>query len=77
MAEPIRLRGVIHGRTITLEEDPGFPDGYPLTLRLELAPGEGIRLSAGAWADAGPDLEETLRAVREMRHMGRRGLDEP
>jgi hypothetical protein len=64
------LRGVIHGKTIFLDDDLGLPDGQVISLQIGLTPGEGIRLSAGAWADAGPDLEETLRSAREARHIG-------
>jgi hypothetical protein len=55
VAQPIILKGVIHGRTITLDLDPGLPDGYAITLQLVLEPGEGLRLAAGGWADMTPE----------------------
>jgi hypothetical protein len=55
MAMPIVLQGVIHGKTITLDEETCLPDGYRVTLQLMLEPGEGLRLSFGAWADMTPE----------------------
>jgi hypothetical protein len=67
MSQPIVFKGVIHGQTITLEQDPGMPDGYPVTLHLILEPGEGLRLAAGGWADMTPeevaDFEATMSEV--------------
>jgi len=56
MSRPIELKGVIHGRTITLDEDTIFPDGYRLTLHAILEPGESLRLSCGSWAKLPPEL---------------------
>ena len=65
---PIVLKGVVHGKTITLDDETFLPDGYPVTLHLILEPGEGLRLSFGAWADMTPeqvaDFEETMAALR-------------
>jgi hypothetical protein len=55
MSRPIELKGVIHGRTITLDESPGLPEGYRVTLHLVLEPGEGLRLSFGGWSDMTPE----------------------
>jgi hypothetical protein len=49
------LKGIVHGKTIELEQEPGLPDGqevsvvvHPLeTAERRLPPGEGIRRSAG------------------------------
>lgn len=61
---PIVLKGVVHGKTITLDDETFLPDGYRVTLHVILEPGEGIELSAGAWADMTPeqvaDFEETM-----------------
>jgi hypothetical protein len=55
-------------KTIELDEETFLPDGYPVTLQLVLQPGEGLKLSAGAWADMTPEqeveLEETLSKMR-------------
>jgi hypothetical protein len=64
MAMPIVLKGVIHGKTITLDEETLLPDGYRVTLHLILEPGEGLRLSFGGWADMTPEeiaeFEQTM-----------------
>lgn len=64
--------GVLRGKTIELDELPGLPDGQVVTI--EILPhrsGDGIRASAGAWADAGPELDEWLERMNDARHLGR------
>jgi hypothetical protein len=78
MASPIELTGVIHGRTITLDEDTILPDGYRVKLHLILSPGEGLMLSCGSWADMTPEeiadfeqfLEEETGEPFEMPEVG-------
>jgi hypothetical protein len=67
------LRGVIHGKTIELEEQPALPDGQPVkvVVQPELPLGEGIRRSAGAWADAGEELDQWLEGIRRSRQQDR------
>ena len=77
------LKGVIHGRTIELEQEPGLPDGQSVAVTVQpfaeqerrLPPGEGIRRSAGAWEDDPEGVDEFLRQVREMRNQGRPPLE--
>jgi hypothetical protein len=68
MNRPTELKGVVHGKTITLDEDPILPDGYRATLHLILQPGEGLDLSFGGWANITDDqlaeLEEILSDSR-------------
>lgn len=53
------FRGIVHGNTIQFEEELGLPDGHEVTVTVQppdlpwkrLPPGEGIRRSAGAWAE--------------------------
>jgi hypothetical protein len=59
--------GVIHGRTINLDRAPGLPDGQQVTVTMQpliekqtQEPGEGIRRSAGAWADNTEGLDNYL-----------------
>ena len=67
------IRGVIYGKTIELEKEAGLPDGQPVTVTVQplLSPGEGIRQSAGAWADAGDELDEWLEGVQRSRQQDR------
>lgn len=69
--DAIKLTGVIRGRTIELDQGLGLPDGSRVSVHIRLAPGEGIKFSAGSWADAGPELDESLKKIYEMRHTGR------
>jgi hypothetical protein len=49
------LRGIVHGRTVELTEDPGVADGLlvEITIKTVASPkpwGEGLRRCAGAFA---------------------------
>ena len=59
---PTILKGVVHGKVIELDTEPGLPDGQQVTVALQPVwpTGEGIRQSAGAWADAGEELDTWL-----------------
>ncbi|MGA2064659.1 MAG: hypothetical protein ABSG86_06810 [Thermoguttaceae bacterium] len=73
------LRGVIRGTTIQLDQEPGLPDGQevavivrPVTRPKGRVPGDGIRRSAGSWADDDPEgLDEYLEWNRRQRKIGR------
>ncbi len=76
------LRGVVHGKTIELEQEPELPDGQEVTVILQpLVPseewpsGEGIRRSAGAWSDDPEGLDEYLRWNRQQRKIVRREIE--
>jgi hypothetical protein len=80
------LRGIVQGRTIELDEETGLPDGQPVTVTVQpvtpgmqrLPPGEGIRRSAGAWADDPEGLDQFLEWNRQQRKIGRPPIeDEP
>jgi hypothetical protein len=63
------LRGVVHGNVIELQEKLGLPDGEQVSVivRPLLPRGEGIRRSAGAWADANEDWDAWLEGIRRDR----------
>ena len=67
------MKGVAHGKTIELENELGFPDGQPVVVTVHplLPPGEGIRASAGAWADAGEEFDLWLEAMQRSRREDR------
>lgn len=71
------LRGIVHGKTIELEEAPDLPDGQPVNVTVQPVPqrqhvpGEGIRQSAGAWADAADELDAWLEEMRRSRQLER------
>ncbi len=83
MSDSTVLRGVVHGKTIELDADTGLPDGQvvaitvqPLGVQVQrLPPGEGIRRSAGGWADDPEGLDDYLEWNRQLRKQGRRPID--
>jgi len=71
-----KLHGTIHGKTIELVENPGVPDGQKVELQLDLIPsvsnwGDGIRRSAGGWADF-PEMDDIMQKVHNARKLERR-----
>ena len=69
------IHGVVHGRTIELQEDPGVGDGQQVQIVLTAVPaaagwGDGIRRSAGAAADI-PDFERAFGQIAEERRAAR------
>jgi len=69
-------KGIVHGRIIELDEAPGFPDGAEVFVLVQpreassaerLPPGEGLRRSAGAWADDPAGVDEYLEWNRQNR----------
>lgn len=81
------LRGVIHGKTIELDNETGLPDGQRVKITVQpvfgdekligrLAPGEGIRRSAGAWADGAEELDKYLAWNRQQRKASRPPIED-
>jgi hypothetical protein len=75
------LKGVIHGRTIELEQDAGLPDGHEVSVTVEpvllttspttreaLA---SLRRAAGVWADDSVGLDHFLEWICQQ-HKGAR-----
>jgi len=76
MSAPKGFTGVVHGKTIELDLDTGLPEGQVVTVVLKpmLPVGEGIRQSAGGWADAEADeLKEWLDEMQRSRQLEREG----
>ena len=77
------LKGIVHGKTIELEQEPGLPDGQevsvvvqPLETAARTAPGRGHPASAGGWGDDADGLDEYLEWNRQRRKIGRREIPE-
>ncbi len=77
--ENVTLQGVVHGKTIELDRDPGLQEGQQVTVTVQapsdagqkLAPGEGLRRSAGAWGDDVEGLDQYLEWSRQQRKRAR------
>ena len=78
MAGAMTVKGVVRGKTIELEQSPGLPDGQEVMVTVQASTndaaqdaargaGEGIRRSAGAWADDVDGLEQYLEWSRQQR----------
>ena len=72
------IRGLIQGRTVMLDDDPGLPDGQPVIVIPEPRPAsdEGGRMrllrAAGAWAgDDEEGLDQYLEWNRQQRKVSR------
>jgi hypothetical protein len=76
------LKGVIRGKIIELEQEPGLPDGQAVAVTVEpvgtatspTSPEamEGLRRSAGGWSDDPEGLDQYLEYLRQQRKVGRR-----
>jgi hypothetical protein len=65
------LHGVVHGRTIELNESPGVADGQEVEIVLRVMPpddawGHGIQRSAGIAADM-PGFDEVFAEIQRER----------
>jgi hypothetical protein len=70
------LRGVVHGRTIELDEDLGVAEGQEVELQVTIVQpprkwGEGILRTAGALADD-PHWDAIMEEVHQARKIKRR-----
>jgi hypothetical protein len=80
------FHGIIHGRTIELEREPGLPEGQPVSVTLvpsrpvgaptDLEALARLKRAAGTWAEGGDDLERYLEWNRQQRKNGRREISE-
>jgi len=71
------LKGVIHGKVIELEDEPGLADGQEVSVTLEpvspaLSPTSpealaALRRAAGAWAGDDVELDRYLEWNRQQR----------
>jgi hypothetical protein len=69
------VQGVVHGKTIELQEDLGVDEGQAVEVQVRLISGtrqwgEGIRRTAGALADD-PEWDEIMNEIHQARKMDR------
>ena len=70
------MHGKVHGRTIELDEDPGVAEGQEVEVQMKVVPppqkwGEGIRRSAGGWANY-PEMDAVMEKIQQDRKLERR-----
>jgi len=70
------VHGVMHGRTIELDEDLGVAEGQKVEVQVKLFQpaqkwGEGILRSAGGWADY-PEMDAIMEKIHQNRKLERR-----
>ena len=75
------LRGVVHGDVIQLETDIGLPDGQEVTvsvrpLAVKRDASDGLRRSAGTWADDPDGLDAYLEENRRVRQLDRPDIEQ-
>lgn len=78
------LKGVVHGRTIELETEPGLPDGQVVSVTVQSvtpkdsqAAFEALKRAAGGWANDDPEgLEKYLEWNRQQRKVRRPEIPE-
>lgn len=77
----VTVKGIVHGKTVELEQAPGLPDGQEVTVTLAPAapkpgaPGAGLRQAFGGWADDSQRLDDYLDWARRQRKVGRREIN--
>lgn len=70
------VQGVVQGRTIQLSDDLDVAEGQHVEVQVRLLPpgrqwGEGIRRSAGGWADF-PEMDAIMETIQQDRKRERR-----
>jgi hypothetical protein len=62
---PVVLKGVVHGKTVELEQDAGFPDGLEVavTMRPSRQVPQALLDAFGGWSDDPEGLDEFIRQV--------------
>jgi hypothetical protein len=77
---PAILKGVIRGKTIELEEEPGLPDGQEVRVTVEPVsppgtavedPLDALKRAAGGWSDDPDGLDRYLEWNRRQRKVNR------
>lgn len=80
------MKGIVHGKTIELEVEPGLPDGQEVSVTVEplsaaksptsAAALESLHRAAGAWADDTEELDRYLEWNRQQRKGSRPEIPE-
>ncbi len=70
------MHGIVHGRSIELDEDLGVADGQEVEVQVKIVQparkwGEGILRSAGGWVDH-PEMDSIMEKIQQDRKLERR-----
>ena len=70
------MHGIVHGRSIELDEDLGVADGQEVEVQVKIVQparkwGEGILRSAGGWVDH-PEMDAIMEKIQQDRKLERR-----
>ncbi len=73
------IHGIIHGKTIELDQDPGLAAGQEIEVQVKVVQpqekwGEGILRSAGGWADY-PEMDTIMVQIHRERQRERRSQE--
>jgi hypothetical protein len=72
-----KTHGIVRGKTIELDEDPGIPDGQEVEVQVRVIPqplrkpGEGLLRTEGALADD-PEWDAIMEEIHQIRKLERR-----
>lgn len=71
-----KLRGVVHGRTVELDADPGIPDGEQVEVEMQVVPAESSGEKKGWWRIAGiladdPEWDQIMEEIYQQRKLER------
>ncbi len=76
------LDGVIHGKMIELQQEPGLPDGQRVLVTVHavdegsgLPKAERLRRAFGGWAEDAEELDKYLEWNRQQRKINRPEID--
>jgi hypothetical protein len=77
MSHSTILRGIVHGKTIELDQELGLPEGQSVEVTVQPvsapnAPGEGLQRAFGGWSEDADELDEFLDWNRNQRKQPRR-----
>ena len=69
------VQGVVRGRIVEIEDDLGMAEGQKVEVQVRAARpgqwGEGIRRSAGGWAEY-PEMDAIMEKIQQERKLERR-----
>ncbi len=83
MTQLTNIRGVVHGRTIELDQELGVPEGASVTISIQTSVepkpslDQGLREAFGALAECADEVDEFNAWYRAERHRGYERLDLP